>query len=348
MKKIVGIVAAVAMAASVFAVDFSAGVRLEGSLLNYSNKTFSALKEQHVNEFYHVPISFAISGDQAGGALKLSDKGDDNKVVITDAWNIWIKPIDILKINIGRWSTNLNQEHIGWCNTDSGIEKDGYALSINSGAFGLDVFFASGNGNYWFSKADGADAAIAELYTKVQYAADFGTINAFLNAANNFKDYRFGAGYNFGSLLPVGLWINAIGIYAGNDFQRIRAEADVSTNFGSIGWELFVAGGYDVKASAPSFNNTFTGVEGWHVGGSYGRGEPAAFCGIYTKFSIPVDAFGVYVEIKDGDLLAKDFNMNVKPGFTYNLGACAINLGVSIDVKKDFGFDVPVEFKVSF
>ncbi len=354
MKKIVGILAAAAVAASAFAVDFSAGVRLEGSLFNYKDNTVSLFKEAHVNEFYHAPISFSISDDKAGGQLKLSnvksgDVVDGKDVVKADAWSIWFKPVDILKITVGRWSTNLNQEHIDWCNSDSGIEKDGYALSLSTAGFSWDIFLASGNNN-WFLAANtnGGDPTIAEFYTKVQYAADFGTVNAFFNGANNFKDFRFGAGFNFGSTLPVGLWINAIGTYAGNDFQRIRAEADVSTKFGSIGWELFLAGGYDMKAGTQNYNDTFTGVEGWHVGGTYYRADPAAFLGFFTKFSIPADALNFYVILKDGDVLAKDFSMTVKPGFTTNVGCCAIECAVDLTLSKTFAIDVPVNFKVNF
>ncbi len=291
--------AAAAMAASMFAVDFSAGVRLEGSLFKMdADGNVSALTEKHVNEMYHAPISFAVSGDKAGGQLKLSDKGGDD--VVSDAWSIWFKPMDALKVTVGRWSTNLNQEHIGWCNTDSGIEKDGYALSFGAGAFSADLFLASGNGNAWFSAPKGGDAAVAETYAKVQFAADFGTVNAFVNGANNFKDLRFGAGVNVAGL-PVGLWTNVIGTYAGEDFQRIRVEADVSGNAGSVGYEVFVAGGYDMKAGTNAYNDTFTGVEGWHLGGTYYRADAAAFVGVLAKVSFPMGPLGGYVEINDND-----------------------------------------------
>jgi hypothetical protein len=373
MKKIVGIIAALAMAGAVFAVDFSAGVRLEGSLFNYNDGSISLFKEAHVNEFYQAPISFSISDDVAGGQLKISnvkdlevgkafdgfEKDDDGKitgvkekaitlgnVVTADAWSIWFKPVDILKVTVGRWSTNLNQEHIGWCNTDSGIESDGYALTLATEGFSWDVFLASGNGNFFFTKADGADAVIKELYTKVQYGADFGTVNAFFNGANNLKDFRFGAGLNL-SGLPVGLWFNVIGAYVAEDFQRIRVEADVSTTFGSIGWELFLAGGYDMKAGAQCCNG-FTGVEGWHVGGTYYRAEPAAFCGFYTRFNIPGDGMNFYVEIKDADVLAKDFSMTLKPGLTKNFGCCAFEMAIDATLAKKVAIDVPVNFKVSF
>ncbi len=337
--------AAAAMAASMFAVDFSAGVRLEGSLFNLNaDGSVSALTEKHVNEMYHAPISFAVSGDKAGGQLKLSDKGGDD--VVSDAWSIWFKPMDALKVTVGRWSTNLNQEHIGWCNTDSGIETDGYALSFGSGAFSADVFFASGNGNAWFSKAKDADAKMAEIYAKAQFGADFGTVNGFVNAINSFKDLRFGAGLNLAGL-PVGLWFNVIGTYAAEEFQRIRVEADVSGAVDSIGYEVFVAGGYNMGTNAGAMN-AFTGVEGWHVAGSYGIKEASAFAGMYAKVTFPMGPFGGYVEIKDSDFLAENFAMNVKPGFTTNVGACAINCAISADIAEKVAISVPVEFKVSF
>ena len=351
MKKIVGIVGAALLASSIFAVDFSAGVRLQGQFFAYNaaDENVHVLMEEHVNEFYHLPISFSVSGDKAGGQLKLSDKGNDgdtaNKSVVADAWSVWFKPVDVLKITVGRWSTNLNQEHIGWCNTDSGIESDGYALSLNTAGFGWDLFLASGTGKYFIEAPKGKDVTVGELYTKVQYGADFGTINAFFNAINTFKDFRFGVGYNAGSLLPVNLWVNVIGVYAAEDFQRIRAEADVSTNFGSIGWELFLAGGMDFKNGSAC--NAFTGVEGWHVGGTYGARDKA-FLGFYTKFSIPVDAFGFYVELKDSDVLADNFEMLIKPGFNVNVGAAGVGVAVEFTAKEKIDIKVPLEFKISF
>jgi hypothetical protein len=345
MKKIIGIIGAALLASSIFAVDFSAGVRLQGSLFGYDDaKTVTVLEEHHENQFYQKPISFAISSDKAGGQLKLTDVTDNQ--VKTDAWSIWFKPVDALKITVGRWSTNLNQEHIGWCNTDSGVETDGYTLSLGLDSFSWDLFFESKNGK-WIEKKDGADATVGELYTKFQFGADFGTVNAFFNAANNFKDFRFGAGLNLAGL-PVGLWFNVIGTYAGEDFQRIRVEADVSGAIDSIGYEVFIAGGYDMKATAPSFNDTFTGVEGWHVGGSYGRADAAAFVGMYAKVSFPIGNLGGFVEIKDGDFLADNFSMQIYPGFTANVGGCEIKTGIDFQAQENIKINVPVEFAINF
>ena len=348
MKKIVGILSAAAvLAASVFAADVSAGVRLEGSLFNFdaaSNKV-TALSEKHNNEFYHAPISFAISDEKAGGQLKLTDKASNE--VISDAWSIWIKPIDPLKITVGRWSTNLNQEHIGWCNSDSGIESDGYALSLGFDAFSMDLFFASGNGNAWFTKENEKDPELKELYLKVQYGADFGTINAMFNTINNFKDFRFGVGYNAKSLLPVGLWVNVIGTYAAEEFQRLRVEADVSGSIESIGYEVFLAGGYNFTTNVGAMN-AFTGVEGWHKGGSYYLPKPAAFLGLMARVNIPLDAIRAYVQIEAGDLLAEKFSMIIKPGMITNIGICEFEAALSFTAQEKIIIDVPVSFKVSF
>lgn len=340
--------AAVAMAASVFAVDFSCGVKMIGDLFNYDGSNVKALQEHHENQFYHIPMAFAISDDKAGGQLKFSNVGaDGGNAVTADAWSIWFKPLDALKITVGRWSTNLNQEHIGWCNTDTNIDTDGYALTIGSGAFTADIFLASGNNNYWFTKAKDADAALAELYAKVNYGADFGTINAFINGTSNFKNLRFGAGFNCAGL-PVGLWINVIGVYANEKFNRIRAELDVSGAAGSLGYEAFIAGGYFMEADADAYNNNFTGTEGWHVGGSYYIAEPRAFAGLYAKLSFPLAGLGGFVEIKDGDFLADAFAMDITPGFTANVGCCGIKFSLALHAADPFTVSVPVEFDVKF
>jgi len=358
MKKIVGIIGAALLASSIFAVDFSAGVRLEGDLFNYSaskkdGSSISVLMEKHNNQFYHAPIAFAVSGDRAGGKLQITDKDDDK--ALTGAWSIWFKPLDMVKITVGGHDLALNQEHIGWCNSESHLETTGYALNLAIDAFSMDLILNSGNGNAFITANGENDPVVKELAAVFGYRADFGTINAFFDAAETFSNYRFALGYNAGSLLPVNLWVNVIGYAADKfkEFKAIRGEVDVSTNFGSIGWELFLAGGYNMK-SMKDFNGNFGGSESWHVGWCDAAEKP--FLGFYTKFNIPVNAFGFYVEIKDSNVLADNFAINIKPGFTTNVGACALGVAISADISTDakdanankVKIGVPVEFKVNF
>ena len=94
--------------------------------------------------------------------------------------------------------------------------------------------------------------------------------------------------------------------------------------------------------------NAFTGVEGWHVGGTYGIPEPAAFVGFYAKLSFPIGNLGGFVELKDSNVLAKDFNMTINPGFTANVGGCEIKAGINLTAAKNVVVDVPVEFAINF
>ena len=55
-----------------------------------------------------------------------------------------------------------------------------------------------------------------------------------------------------------------------------------------------------------------------------------------------------FVEIKDSDFLAKDFNMTINPGFTANVGGCEIKAGINLTAAKNVVVDVPVEFAINF
>ena len=94
--------------------------------------------------------------------------------------------------------------------------------------------------------------------------------------------------------------------------------------------------------------NAFTGVDGWHKGGSYYLAEPAAFLGLIAKVNIPLDAIRAYVQIEAGDLLAKNFSMLIKPGMVTNIGACEFETALEFTAQEKIVINVPVIFKVSF
>ncbi len=70
------------------------------------------------------------------------NKGNDGAVSSVD-YNIWFKPFYVATIQIGNWTTNLNQETIDYSNTATDINTDGYALCNNSNGFEFDVFFTT-------------------------------------------------------------------------------------------------------------------------------------------------------------------------------------------------------------
>src|SRR5574344_36901 len=207
------------VAGAAFAADVSAKVKIDGSLFAYGNdKTVSALSIKHGGEDWNPLMAFSFNGEKAGATFKIyDDDAADAKLFESKdyGFSIWYKPVDMLKMTVGEWSTNLNQEKIDWCNTETGIDTFGYAASISASGFSFDAFLAPGWNTAWFSKADGADAAIAETYFKAAYSASFGGISASFDMTA--KDaYKFAAGYGntFGT---VNMFVNGLAYLAGGD-----------------------------------------------------------------------------------------------------------------------------------
>ena len=343
MKKIVGIFAAAAvLATSVFAADVSAGVRIEGSLFDYSKDSISALTINHNNQFYHAPIAFSISDDKAGGTLKLTDLdgADSPDTVQSRCWSIWFKPDDILKITVGEWTGAMNQEHIDWCNTDSGIgAEDGtYTLSLTpADGVSVDVTTVPGWGKAWMSKAGDADAAIAPLGLLFNYSADFGKISAVFEGKDNFKTLKFGAAYanNFSGF---DMFVNVLGFYANDNFAKVRAELWGQYSADALTFQAFIVGGYNLKGGYD--------YSWWHVGKS---GAEGAFVGALLKLSYALDGATAYLYVKSVNFLADPFAIEIKPGVTTNVGLCAIECAADVNLNGSaVTFGIPVNFTVKF
>jgi hypothetical protein len=340
MKKIVGILAAAAvLATSVFAADVSAGVRLEGSLFNWDGKNVSALNLKHNNQYYHAPIAFSVSGDKAGGQLKLTDQARGNATatekatgdaeVKSSAWQIWIKPVDMLKLTFGCYKNTLNQEQIGWWRSQSSIGDDGgskgnwVATLTPADGVSIDLLAANEFGKAWFN---GADNSLAEFGLIFKYSADFGTIGALFDANDTFKDLKFGASFA-GSADALSYFVNVLGFYK-TTFNKVRAELYAAYSQDGLGLKFFVPADINV-------NNTNDVMAMLDIGAVF-------------RLDYAIDNGTLFVEIEDGDFLKNDFGMSIYPGIKTNVGACAIELGVKLGASSNFTVDVPVSFQVAF
>ena len=339
MKKIVGILSAAAvLAASVFAADVSAKVKVDGSILNLDKDgNFSALQVNHNSEGWNPDIALSVSGDNAGASVSFYNTQNADKAIKADNYSIWFKPVDALKVTVGQYSNNLNQESIDWCQTETGIDTQGFAADINVNGVFATVFFAPGWGNYWFTAPKNGDAVLKDLYFKAGYGADFGRIQAMFRLVDN-KNMWFGAGYDntFGS---VKMFVNALaGINTDNGFA-VRGEAFASTNIDIVGLSVFVAGGYAAK-------NVPSGLSGWRIG------QPVvdkASVGATFKATFALDGFTPYIYVKDANLLADTFAIEIKPGVTGNVGMMGYEVAVDMNISgSDFTLNVPVSFTVSF
>ena len=342
MKKIVTTIAALAMAVSMFAADVSAKVHVEGSLLNVNGDNITALTIGHKAQPWNPDFALSANGDKAGASVSFVSEGADalsNTTfgITAQNYSIWFKPFDVLKVTLGHYSTNMNQETIDYSHTETGVDTQGYAIDLNVDAFFATVFFAPGWGNSWLSAKKDADVEFGQLYAKAGYGADFGRIQAMYRLVD-MKNAWTGVGYDntFGS---VKMFVNALAGFGPDKAFAIRGEAFASTNIDAFGIAAFVAGGYCAKEGVPG------GLSGWRIG------QPVAdkvSLGATMKLTYNLGSCTPYIYVKEANFLADSFSINVKPGVTGNLGSMAWEVAADMNFGETFTVNVPVSFTVSF
>ena len=351
MKKIVGILTAAAIATSVFAADISAKVQLEGNLFKYNTDgSMSALDiakpgAQSWNPIFNV----SVNGDNAGaefcvatgdfmGKIAYWQKGYDT---YASNFKIWMSPIDGLKLTFGHNGFNLNQEHINYSKSDSGLDElFGYSLGFAKDGLSFDVMLVNpiddskvDNApssykmtiNPWMSMGTDNKVIIRDTAFKFQYGADFGTVNAILVAKDTFKDLKFGAAYanNFSG---VNMFLNVLGYMSNSKFNKLRAELYGEGNVDALAWKLF-----PVIEFSPDAADKVEAL-------------------IYARVDYALDGFGIYLYVED-EGLTKIMNgkpLVIKPGFKGNIGAASWDVAFKIDVDKKTAFSVPVVFSYAW
>ncbi len=369
MKKIVGILAAAAVATSVFAADVSASTKIGGKLFDYSaEKTLSLLTENNDSHDYANPnIEFSVSDDKAGAKVRLTTDGKGKSEVKMTTQTIWFKPVDALKITAGTFDIALNKEQIDWTESVTGLGGNGFLATVDVNGFTLDVGFEA-NEKFWLGKADGADPTIEKFFIKAGYAADFGNIGAYVkfNGSSYDKDLdstdtataakalakllaapykaickpkdgaiscvEFGAGYK-NTFDPITMFVNVVG-FMDDSFEWIRPEVYASGNIDAFGFQVFAAPAIvvdsDVKDALEFFDIS------------------PIFCEVLAKVTYKIDDVTVYAYFKDANLLAKDFAATIKLGAQGNVGAMGWNIWAQIDAADKVGFSVPFELTMNF
>ena len=380
MKKIVGILAAAAvLATSVFAADVSAKVKLTGSLLDVGipttsgSATFSAFGlNPHRSHDWEPDLALSYSEDKVGAEIAfrtLNEWGSGEGETSTN-WKIWIKPIDVLKINFGRIGDSLNTESIDHSNRIYNYDEWGYRMEFASNGFTLAAALHFAQGKNFLSQyknANGADSiSIHSLAVYGQYAADFGTIKALLDVKTASGEWAkatedsyeldpktgeikktaaktaytatpgnlfAGVGYNnaFGAFnLFVDAGMN-IGLPEAGE-GKIGLVADVDGKFAqdALYFEAYA------KLTYADFKETV---------------DPIAVMTI-AKFAYQLDPCKVYVYFKDENLLANKFTSTIKLGAEGSFGACGWNIWGQIDTfpkaEDKIAISVPVEFTVAW
>ena len=344
MKKIVGIIAALAMAGAVFAVDFSAGFQLKADLFHYDGATegVSAMKLWNENTKDDKPFIFSLNSDRVGATFKFYDgaKGKLGSALESHAYNIWFKPFDAVKIDLGSQDIALNKEHVTWWKGNiiggkmtsffdtswgSGIGDWGYKATFNSDGFTVAAALLSADNTAWMSKAKDGDVAIGETVLYAGYAADFGNVNFVLDAKNTFKNLKIAAGYN-GSFGDVSIFTDVM-FWKWEDKQNILSvDFDARTSIDSIGLEAYFNWGAPLKDMSSD--------------------NMRLAC--YAKASYGIAGGSLFLKFEDDNLMAKKFAADFTFGYDGNLGAMSYEVAAAINVANKTSFSIPCYFRIGF
>ena len=387
MKKIVGIIAAVAMAASVFAVDFSAGFQLKGNLFKYeSDWGASALDLNTSNSKDDKPFVFSVSGDRAGGQLKLftSEGKTANDAVEFDAQalNIWFKPFDAVRVDLGNTDFGLNCEQITWWKGKLfGTDDWGFKATYNADALEIALFLSAKNAS-WFDNTGAKrkayeaagqteyDAAVAAYYTLQGVTADTATDeqkaaaavlgNAAKTAAKEaardaaeakavLAEMALKVGYNsdFGNISAI--------FDATNTFKTLKFGAGYKGSFGAYSVFTDVLFTKADAANALAFDVDYKYSADGITAEIYGAVKADDISNFSDTLKIPVyfkgayalDAGTVYLKFLDDNMKASDFAGEFELGFDGNLGAIAYNVAANYNVANKV-FAVPFWVRLSF
>jgi hypothetical protein len=244
MKKIVGIIAAVAMATSVFAVDFAARTVMEGSIASGTidvdgddatkagKFNFWNLSKKDQKDADALVIS--ASTDKAGANFQFwyNYAGNDADLKVRTT-KIWFKPIDMLKVTVGDVSLKTFGETLDYWKSPDGGDAATHQTWSWSG----------------YSSVEGSGVALELTPVDGLYIAgglvaptgsDFAAIN--FNSKDDETYASWGIDVKYGLAGVAGIPMNIAASYrdAGKDGVKIAAiGAEYGNRYGSGLYALF-------------------------------------------------------------------------------------------------------------
>ncbi|MCQ2582948.1 MAG: hypothetical protein MJ160_03475 [Treponema sp.] len=313
MKKIVGILAAAAMAGSLFAVDMSAALKFNGSIFNSADKTVMSLEQPKAQKGHgQTGIDLTVSADKAGATLILGNGYGGGNSVNYEGFKMWVQPADFLKINLGELDYCLNKESIDYAGCLNGAGGQGFGIDITPvDGLTLNVVLNPGYGA-WMT--DGA-AEGTNVYAK--YATDAGTFGVAYLGSNNFADNKVSASYS-------------------NNFSGVDMFADFAYGIEAkaINADLFV------KGNADAF--------GYAVYVDFGYVADTASLGAKGKFTYNMGSCTPYVYVKCANFMADPFAMTLKPGVNFNIGAAGVEIAADVSIGSTTSVNIPFGISLNF
>ena len=364
MKKIIGILLAGALVTSAFAVDFTSRVRTKisvagGTIPETGDATTYLMETPDWDQKDADLLEVHFAGDKAGADFKFFANAAGENAVKIRHLAVWLKPIDMLKINVGNVSYGTFCEHTEWWKAVNG-EKYGAGSVWSSFAtvegFGIMATLNPINGlEFNAGVTPGAGNKFMTFGNTVTTTAWGAAVKADLNAfagipvvaAVSFRD----AGTDKEKILAVGASYGQE--YSGNFYgfinARMRFEADKFAAVTLDNWFKLTFDAFGIQLAAPVTLRLSGDVAdpSWmnaRVKLTYNMGAATPY--IYAETTA----------LRFDDKIADSFGITVKPGVDFKVGVCGINAAVQFDVKKGWpinsasgvNWSVPVEFSVAF
>ena len=330
-------IAAVAMAASMFAADVSGRVKMDTKVFNTAAKEYDkdAIKDASAHKVFSRPASmgwdedntflkFAASTENSGAELWLQD--EDAKFA---QYSIWFKPVDALKVTIGDIfvQDGVRGTFAWWDYSVWYKHQNAILVNANVGPVALEV--ACADLIDWDKKGYGM---VGDFWVGATFGlGDAGSLKVVATKGADLRCYGMGGWGNAGNL-TVGIaydnqpW-QTTG-YNASAFVKFNGDWKFERVFGQVNGQLIL----------DAVNLRLVNVYGYADKFKYGF---LARAELKT-----IDNVTPYAEVRGQDIMDKKLTANL--GCETAVGGCAINAYINVNMEFVKGGSTTVAMPVEF
>ena len=324
MKKIVMGIAAVAMAASMFAADVSGRVHLDTKVFDTNAKTVISRPASMGWDEDNTFLKFAASTENSGAELWL--QGEDAKFA---QYSIWFKPVDALKVTIGDIfvQDGVRGTFAWWDYSVWYKHKNAVLVNANVGPVALEI--ACADLLNWGAKGY---AMLGDFWLGATFGlGDAGSLKVVATKGADLRCYGMGGWGNAGNL-TVGI------AYDNQPWQTTGYNASAFVKFDD-NWKFNrVFGQVNGQLILDAVNLRLVNVYGYADKFKYGF---LARAELKT-----IDNVTPYAEFRGQDIMDKKLTANL--GCETSVGGCAINAYINVNMEFVKGGSTTVAMPVEF
>ena len=315
-------IAAVAMAASMFAADVSGRVKMNTEVFSTNSKTVISKPASMGWDEDNTFLKFAASTENSGAELWL--QSEDAKFT---QYSIWFKPVDALKVTIGDIfvQDGVRGTFAWWDYSVWYKHKNAVLVNANVGPVALEI--ACANLLNWGAKGY---AMLGDFWLGATFGlGDAGSLKVVATKGADLRCYGMGGWDNAGNL-TVGI------AYDNQPWQTTGYNASAFVKFDN-NWKFNrVFGQVNGQLILDAVNLRLVNVYGYADKFSYGF---LARAELKT-----IDNVTPYVELQGNEIMSKKLTANL--GCETSVGGCAIN--AYINVNMNFAGSTTVAMPVEF